>query len=145
MPLSPKRERFAQHYAMTNNGAQAAMMAGYSPGCAKVTASRLLTDANVQNAVRSQRCEIEAKLEVTKQRVLEEFQSAIQNARSQGDAGAMIAGWREIARLCGYYEKDRETKISINITAKRVIEKMETMTDAELLALLNPSSPQPTN
>lgn len=49
--LSPERQRFVDEYAVDTNGAQAAIRAGYSPRSAKVTASRLLADANVQQAV----------------------------------------------------------------------------------------------
>jgi phage terminase small subunit len=44
--LPPKRQRFVDEYLVDHNGAQAAARAGYSPVSAKVTASRLLTDAN---------------------------------------------------------------------------------------------------
>lgn len=46
--MNARRKRFAQEYAKTGNGAQAAVKAGFSPKAAKVTASRLLTDANVR-------------------------------------------------------------------------------------------------
>ena len=51
MPLTPKRQRFVTEYLVDHNGTQSAMRAGYSPTSAKVTASRLLTDANLQQAV----------------------------------------------------------------------------------------------
>jgi phage terminase small subunit len=46
--MNARRKRFAQEYAKTGNGAQAAVSAGFSKKAAKVTASRLLTDANVR-------------------------------------------------------------------------------------------------
>ena len=47
-----KQTRFVREYAVDCNGAAAAVRAGYSPRSAKVTASRLLTKANVQRALR---------------------------------------------------------------------------------------------
>ena len=47
----------------------------------------------------------------------------------------MIAGWREIGRICGYYAPEKDLKVHVNVTAQRLIEKYETMSDAELAAL----------
>lgn len=52
MPLSERQRVFAREYVLTlRNGAEAARRAGYKPGSAKVTASRLLTDENVRAEV----------------------------------------------------------------------------------------------
>ena len=45
--IRSKQSRFVREYAVDCNGAAAAVRAGYSPRSAKVTASRLLTKANV--------------------------------------------------------------------------------------------------
>ena len=49
--LPIKQERFVQEYAKDLNGKQAAIRAGYSERSAKVTACRMLTRANVQQAL----------------------------------------------------------------------------------------------
>ena len=49
--MNPKRQRFCEEYVIDSNGTQAATRAGYAPGSAKVTASRLLTDANVRERI----------------------------------------------------------------------------------------------
>lgn len=64
---------------------------------------------------------------------------AVEAARLQGDAGAMIRGWSEIGRLMGYYAPERQIKIHANIAAKRVIDKLETLSDQELLKLVEVS------
>lgn len=46
--LNPRQQRFCQEYVVDLNGTQAAIRAGYSPKSAKVTASRLLAKANIQ-------------------------------------------------------------------------------------------------
>lgn len=46
-PLSPRRRRFVDAYARNGNGTRAAISAGYAPQSARVTACRLLTNANV--------------------------------------------------------------------------------------------------
>jgi phage terminase small subunit len=46
----------------------------------------------------------------------------------------MIAGWREIAKMLGYYEPERR-KIDVSVSAKRMVDQFETMSDEELLRL----------
>jgi phage terminase small subunit len=72
-PLSPKHQRFVDEYLVDHNGAQAAARAGYSPRSAKVTASRLLTDANIQAAIQAKQKEAASHAGVTLQRIVEEF------------------------------------------------------------------------
>lgn len=47
MALTAQQELFVEEYIKCRKGAEAARRAGYSPNSAKVTASRLLTNANV--------------------------------------------------------------------------------------------------
>jgi len=49
--LRPKQQRFVEEYVIDWNGTQAAIRAGYSERSARVTASRLLTKANVKVAI----------------------------------------------------------------------------------------------
>jgi hypothetical protein len=51
--LNPKQRKFVKMIAAGNNQSDAAKLAGYSDKCARVTGSRLLTNANVQAAVQS--------------------------------------------------------------------------------------------
>ncbi|MDD5304315.1 MAG: terminase small subunit [Elusimicrobia bacterium] len=77
MPKPPanknKRRRFAQEYLIDHNGAQAAIRAGYAPGSARVTASRLLTDANVAAWIAEGERKATARVEVTADVVLGEL------------------------------------------------------------------------
>ena len=52
--LSDKQKVFAQEYLVDFNGTQAAIRAGYSKKSAKQQASRLLTNVNIQEEIRSQ-------------------------------------------------------------------------------------------
>src|SRR5688572_16307968 len=53
--LSERERRFVHAYVgeAAGNGAKAAIIAGYSPNGAKVTANRLLTRINVRDAVQA--------------------------------------------------------------------------------------------
>ena len=64
MALSRKHRAFVAEYLIDLNQTQAAIRAGYAPGCASVTATRLIADANISAAIhdefiaRSERTEI---------------------------------------------------------------------------------------
>lgn len=63
--LNPKQKRFVAEFLIDSNATQAAIRAGYSPASAKVTASRMLTKANVAAAVATGRTKITDELEIT--------------------------------------------------------------------------------
>ena len=46
--LTPKEEAFCQEYLVTLNGTQSAIKVGYAKNSARVTASKMLTKANIQ-------------------------------------------------------------------------------------------------
>ena len=98
-----KQARFVREYAVDCNGAAAAVRAGYSPRSAKVTASRLLTKANVQRALRQIQQVDAERLALSREAVIDQLQDAIELARVKQDPMAMIVGLRELGRMMGYY------------------------------------------
>ena len=107
--LSPKRQRFVDEYKLDTNGAQAAIRAGYSPRSAKVTASRLLTDANVQAAIAAGAAALAEAVEIGKEWVIAGFRSIADDPDAR-DADR-IAATREIGKLLGFYV-DRSVNVS---------------------------------
>ena len=73
MALPPRQARFVEEYLKDLNGARAAIRAGYSERAAKEQASRLLTNANVADAVARAQAERSARIGLTQDRVLEEL------------------------------------------------------------------------
>jgi phage terminase small subunit len=79
--LPAKRAAFVREYLKDFNGTQAAIRAGYAAGeSAKVTASRLLADANVQAAIAKGQQRLAESDEVTIDRIVREY-AAIAFAR----------------------------------------------------------------
>lgn len=78
MALTPKQERFAQEYPLDFNGAAAYRRAGYKPKsdeAAKVAASRLLTNVNVQEAIAAVLAQRAQSAELSAEKVLQEYQN----------------------------------------------------------------------
>lgn len=135
-PLTPKQARFAEEYVVDHNGAAAAVRAGYSARSAKQIANELLTKPDLQAAVAAQEALVAAELGMTRQRVISEILEAIELARSQSNPAGMIAGWREIARICGLYAPERVTVgVSSDVSTAAELRHLEALSDAELAAL----------
>jgi len=71
--LTPKQERFVAEYLIDLNATQAAIRAGYSEKTATEQGSRLLTNVKVQQAIAKGQNKTAAKLEITKERIVEEL------------------------------------------------------------------------
>jgi phage terminase small subunit len=73
MKLTPRQEVFVREYLIDLNATQAAIRAGYAPNAAKVQASRLLTKANITDAIAKAQSERADRLEITADRVTQEM------------------------------------------------------------------------
>ncbi|MBA8846251.1 phage terminase small subunit [Ochrobactrum sp. RH1CCR137] len=73
MSLTPKQERFVAEYLIDLNATQAAIRAGYSQKTAQQQGSRLLLNVLVQEAIAKGQNKTAAKLEITKERIVEEL------------------------------------------------------------------------
>jgi len=71
--LTPKQERFCLEYVVDLNATQAAIRAGYAEGSAKVTASRLLSNANVAARIAELQEKTARKVEITAEAIANEL------------------------------------------------------------------------
>lgn len=133
--LSARRAKFVDEFILDFNGSRAARAAGYAVSGARVTAHRLLTNANVKAAIALKTHELAIQYEFSKHAVVAEFKAAILLAQSQLDAQAMIKGWIEIARIMGFYapEPPDSGVLSENAALKL---KLESLTDEDLIAIV---------
>ena len=73
MKLNKRHQLFVAAYLKDKNGRQAAVAAGYAPKNAAITASKLLTNPNIQKEVEAALTRVTDKAEVTAARVLQEI------------------------------------------------------------------------
>jgi hypothetical protein len=115
----------------------AARIAGYANP--EIQGHAIVKSPKVQAAIKYLYKKHEKASDMTRKKVMDGMLEAIDMARMQADAGVMVSGWREIGRMCGYYAPEVK-KIDISISAKRVIDKLETLSDEDLLQLVEESS-----
>lgn len=133
-PLTARQAKFVEEYLLSGNATDAARRAGYSARSAKQMASENLTKHDIQQALQARGQATAQQLELTRQDVIQEFQGAIALAREQKNPAAMIAGWREIAKMCGFYAPERVTiELSAESRVRRA--KYEAMDDEALFQI----------
>ena len=133
--MNPRQTRFVQEYLGTRNASEAAARAGYSKRAAGQVGHVLLKNAEVAAAVREGEAQIAREADISRRKVLDGLQEAIELARAKRDAGGMIAGWREIAKLCGYYAPERH-EVRLSADGAALQRELEYMSDAELAKLV---------
>ena len=134
--LSDQQRIFVERIMKGDGPTQAGRIAGYANPDKQ--GYDVVKSKKVAAAIKYLHQKHEKVADISRKKVMDGFREAIDMARLQADSGNMISGWREIANLCGYYAPEVK-KIDINITAKRVIDKLETLSDNDLLEMVEQS------
>lgn len=134
--LTPRQGKFAREYVTSGNAAEAARRAGYSERTARAIACEVLTKPDVQEAIQALQAENAKRWQVTRRGVIEGVLGAIEMARAAGDPSAMLAGYRDLARMCGFNEPEaRRVEVVTPAGASALLAKLAAMPDSELAAL----------
>jgi phage terminase small subunit len=131
---NPRQLHFLDEYLIDHNGAQAAIRAGYSPWTAKVQASQLLSDPNLQAVLKTKQQALQNRLEISKERVISELLATIEQAKANLDPMAQIRGWAEVAKLLGFYAPEKR-QVGMSLSGRVLMSKYEGMSDEELMRL----------
>lgn len=141
--LTEKQRSFALHIADGKSLQLAAKLAGYSvdkngkTGGAAVY--RTLDKPEVQALIQIRRAQAEKMMDVSRKKVLDGFLEAIEQAKTMAEPMTQIVGWREIGKMCGYYAPETKN-INVNVSAQRVLSQFETLSDADLLEVIESSA-----
>lgn len=114
------------------NHTAAARAAGFNHPT--VQGSQLMRQPKIRAAIATAREAYAKASGMTRQKVIDGFIESIDMARIKSDPLTMIAGWREVGKMCGFYEPSK-SKIEISVNGKVMLEKLSSMSDAELLQL----------
>lgn len=112
---------------------QAAKAAGYADP--HVRAREMLRKPHIVAAIDVLRSKNEVLAQVTRVDVIDGIKEAIEMGRQLQDPVAVIAGWREIAKICGHYDPVRKT-VEISINGQVAINRLEQLPDSELAKLI---------
>lgn len=130
--LSEKQRSYVDARVKGMSCIQAAQAAGYSNP--EIQGYQIEKSPFVVAALEVEWKKAEKVSEMSKKKVMNGMLSAIDQAKLLADPTAQISGWREIAKMCGYYEPQR-VQVEVSVSAKRLFSQFETLSDDELLKL----------
>jgi len=136
-PLTVKQRQFAEAWAKGESIPNASLRAGYADDHLGYRLARM---PNILALKHQYELKYEADAQMDRKQVMEGFKEAIEMAKLMADPTAMISGWREIGKMCGYYAPV-ETKVKIDITGNVTMTRLTQMSDAELLELIEKGKP----
>lgn len=132
-PLTPRQRKFIRLMGEGFTGqADAAKKAGFA--APSQAAIRLLNDPKIQLAIAKEKEKYAKASGMTKKKVIDGMVEAIDMARLKADPTAMIQGYREVGRMCGFYEPTK-TQVEVSVNGQVMLQQMQAMTDEELLQL----------
>ncbi|MFO1199039.1 MAG: terminase small subunit [Burkholderiaceae bacterium] len=136
--MTPRQQKFVAEFALSGNGAAAARAAGYAAGSSRVASAKLLAKGSVQAALEAERATLAARMDIDRQRVIDGLLEAIEQARADRNSAAMIRGWSEIGRMCGFYapEKHAVAVERVDVTTAVIERRLNSLSDAELVRLI---------
>lgn len=132
-PLTDKQKAFVKFWAEGESITTACTRAGFSD---QKLAYRLARQPNVLALKAKYEAKYEAENQMTRKRVMDGFLESIEMAKLMAEPSSMIAGWREIGKLCGYFAPV-ETRVKVDVTGNIVLDRLNSMSDAELLKVIS--------
>jgi phage terminase small subunit len=133
--LTSKQYRFVSEYLVDGNGAAAAVRAGYSERSAKAIAAENLTKPDIQKTLQARQTADATRLSIQREDVLNGLVEAAAMAKLQCDPAGMVAAWKQVGHLMGYYSPER-IRVDMRVQGQTMVNHLERLSDAELLALI---------
>lgn len=113
---------------------QAVLHAGYNTKYPDNLANTMIKNPTIWAAIQSERERFAKDNAMTKKKVLDGLLESVELAKQVADPHALTGAWREIGKMCGFYEPVKH-RIDVNVTGNVTMERLKTLTDAELLEL----------
>lgn len=131
--ITDKQKAYVENRAFGMNKQDSAVAAGYSDAAKEAT--RLEQLPIITEALAAERAANARLAGYTREDVINGLKRAIDDAVILADPQGQIAGWREIAKICGYYAPEIKQHV---LTAGQVAKRgeLEVLSDEELLDLI---------
>lgn len=130
--LTEMQMMFVRHWAAGESILSASARAGYHDG--GTYGYRLAKDPAVLKIYEREKKLYAESCQMTRKKVMDGFLEAAEMARLQADPTAMTGAWREVGKMCGFYEPVRK-KIDITVNGQ-ITQKIERLSDEDLLRII---------
>ena len=130
--LSEQRVKFVEARASGLTAKDSMAVAGMKPHDG--TANALEKHPAVKELLKAEQRKNAYMLGLTREQVLQGMMDAIDQAKLLSDPLTQIAGWREVAKICGFYAPEVK-KVELSGSGKQVIDRLRSLSDEELLQI----------
>jgi phage terminase small subunit len=130
--LNARQEAFVDARASGLKVKDAMSVAGMKPHDG--TGNALEKHPAISQALLQERAKNAKMLGLKRDDILQGFMDAIEQAKTLADPMSQIAGWREIAKVCGFYAPEVK-KVEISGAGRRILDKMASLPYEELLQI----------
>lgn len=132
-PLTEKQRGFVKFWAEGDSIASASLRAGYADDG---IAYRLVKMPNVLKLKAELSAKYEEAAQITRKSVMDMHLEAFEMAKLMSEPATMVTAARELGKMAGYYAPV-EHKVKVDVTGNIVLDRMNSMTDAELLRVIS--------
>jgi len=109
-------------------------LAGRNPSVILGRVEDLNKNPKVQRELQVQQQLLAEEVEISRADVLRGLQAAINRAQVQAEPATEIAGWKEIAKILGYYAPEKK-QLVLSEGQDKLLRKLESLPTEELLKL----------
>jgi hypothetical protein len=92
--------------------------------------------AEFRRAIAIEHARSQQVINMSRKRVLHGLLEAIDLAKDQRQPTGMIAGWKEIGRMCGFYEPERR-EVKLSVDSQQLVQELQTLSKEKLLELMH--------
>lgn len=131
--LNAQQKLFAKFWAEGDSIESAAGRAGYSD---PIYGHQLKIIPKIRQVYEIEKVAYQVAAQVSKEDVINGIKDAIADAKLLSEPATQIAGWREIGKLCGFYEA-KKIDLNVNVQGAVMLDRMNKMSDSELLKIIN--------
>ena len=132
-PLTTQQRLFVQHWAKGETIPNAMARAGYNDQPSY--GYRMAKMPNILALYNEEKAKYEEAAQMTRQRVMDGLLEAVEMAKLMAEPATMVSGWREIGKMCGYFEP-KKVDINVNVTGNAIHQRLNQLSDAELLKII---------
>lgn len=110
--------------------------AAYYAGVSQSKAKAMLDSPEGKEAIEASRAITEAQYDVSRDRVVRGMVDAIGRARMLGEPNTEISGWKELAKMQGYYAAT-EHHVKVSHDQETLKRQLKELSETELLKLMS--------
>ena len=133
--LSARESAFVASFLASGNATASAIAANFSPKGASVAGNRMLRNARVKKALQARQAADATRLSISRETVLVGLLEAAEMAKLQSDPAGMVAAWKQVGHLMGYYSPAR-IKVDVNVAGSLEMKRLSQLSDAELIKMI---------